>query len=147
MQATPSPVRRIFELAFNQGDLTIVDELLALEGVTHIPVWGMPASRMGLKLFIASLRTAFPDLHCAIEDEILEAGRSAAHWTMRGTHMGAFLGSPPTGRMVVAKGSIFARTENGRIAENWILVDQFGILQQLGIVPPPGDVRVQNKDE
>jgi steroid delta-isomerase-like uncharacterized protein len=140
-------MRRIFELAFNQGDLTIVDELLALDSVTHIPAWGMPARRMGLKLFIASLRTAFPDLHCTIEDEILEGGRSAAHWTMRGTHMGVFLGSPPTGRAIVAKGTIFARIENGRIAENWILVDQLGILQQLGIVPPPGDVLVPDKGE
>jgi steroid delta-isomerase-like uncharacterized protein len=137
VQATPSPVRRIFELAFNQGDLTIVDELLALDSVTHIPAWGMPARRMGLKLFIASLRTAFPDLHCTIEDEILGAGRSAANWTMRGIHKGPFLGSPPTGRAVVAMGSIFARAENGQIVENWILVDQFGILQQLGVVPPP----------
>jgi steroid delta-isomerase-like uncharacterized protein len=137
VQATLSLVRRIFELAFNQGDLAIVDELMAHESITHIPAWGMPASRLGLKLFIASLRTAFPDLHCTIEDEILEAGRLAAHWTMRGTHQGSFLGNQPTGRPVEGQGTIFARIENGRIVEHWILVDQMGLLQQLGIVPPP----------
>lgn len=147
MQATLSLVRRIIELAFNQGDLAIVDELLAPESVTHMPAWGIPASRMGLKLFVAALRTAFPDLHCTMEDEIFEAGRLAAHWTMRGKHDGPFLGNQPTGRPVEVQVTIFARIENGRIVEDWILVDQMSLLQQLGIVPPPGDVRVQNQDE
>lgn len=137
MPATPSHVRQIFELAFNQGDLAVVDALLSPESITHIPAWGMPASRTGLKLFVSSLRTAFPDLQCTVEDEILEAGRLAAHWTLRGTHKGLFLGNPPTGRPVEVLGIIFARTANGRIVEDWILVDQMGILQQLGIVPPP----------
>jgi predicted ester cyclase len=34
------------------------------------------------------------------------------------------------------QGIIFARTENSRIVEDWTLVDQMGILQQLGLVPP-----------
>jgi steroid delta-isomerase-like uncharacterized protein len=82
-------------------------------------------------------RTAFPDLQCTVEDEIREGDQFAAHWTMRGTHKGSFLGNPPTGRPVVVQGIIFARTDNGRIVEDWTLLDQLGILQQLGIVPPP----------
>jgi predicted ester cyclase len=38
----------------------------------------------------------------------------------------------------VIQGISFARMENGQIAEDWTLIDQMGILQQLGIVPPPG---------
>jgi predicted ester cyclase len=94
---------------------------------------------------IASFRLAFPDLHCTIEDEIREVNKFAAHWTMRGTHKGPFLGNQPSGRTMVAKGIIFARTENGRIVEGWILVDQMGMLQQLGIIPPPRDVQVQKE--
>jgi steroid delta-isomerase-like uncharacterized protein len=137
VQAPLSLVRRIFELAFNHGDLAIVDELLAPDSITHIPAWGMPASRMGLKLFIASLRIAFPDLHCAIEDEITIGDKFSAHWTMHGTHKGLFLGNPPTGRQVEVQGIIFAHFENGRIVKDWLLIDQLGILQQLGLVPPP----------
>jgi steroid delta-isomerase-like uncharacterized protein len=124
-------------MAFNQGDLAVVDALLSPESITHIPAWGMPANRTGLKLFVSSLRTAFPDLHCTVEDEILEAGRSAAHWTLRGTHMGLFLGNPSTGRRVVAKGTIFAQTAEDQIIEVWIQIDHYDVLQQLGIVPPP----------
>jgi steroid delta-isomerase-like uncharacterized protein len=124
-----------------------VEELLAPESISHIPAWGMPNNRMGLKQLIASFRLAFPDLHCTLEDEIGENDKFAAHWTMRGTHMGSFLGNPPTGRMIVAKGIIFARTEKGRIVEDWILVDQMGILQQLGVVPPAGGAQMRKRDE
>jgi predicted ester cyclase len=61
----------------------------------------------------------------------------AALWTMRGTHKGLFMGNQPTGRPVEVQGIIFAHISNGRIVEDWTLVDQMGILQQLGIVPPP----------
>lgn len=141
-----SLVQRLFDQVFNQGDLAAVDGLVALDGVTHSPLWGLPTSRQGLKQLVVIFRTAFPDLHCTIKDEISEGCKSAAHWTMRGTHQGSFLGNPPTGRPMAIQGIIFARLKNERIAEAWILVDQMELLQQLGIVPPPRDARVRYKD-
>ena len=132
-----SPIRRMFDHAFNQGMLAIVDELVAPNGVTHSVAWGMPHNREGLKQLIAMFRSAFPDLHCTVEDEISAGDKVAAHWTMRGTHTGLFLGNRPTNRPIVVQGISFARTENGRIAEDWTLIDQMSILQQLGIIPPP----------
>lgn len=146
MPAAKSLVQRIFDQAFNQGDLAVVDELVAADGITHSLPWGLPPGRQGLKQLITIFRTAFPDLYCSVEDEINEGYKSAAHWTMCGTHQGPFLGNPPTGRPVAVQGIIFARIENERIAEDWILVDQMDLLQQLGIVPPPRDVRVRYKD-
>lgn len=133
----PSLGRQILNLALGQGDLGIIDELVTAGGVTHAMSWGMAAGRVGLKQLIASYRTGFPDLDCTIEHEINEGNRSAVLWTMRGTHSGLFLGNPPTGRRIVVQGVIFVRAETGRIIEDWILVDQMGILQQLGIIPPP----------
>jgi steroid delta-isomerase-like uncharacterized protein len=137
MQVARSLIQRIFDQAFNQGDLAVVDELVAVGGVSRTTSWGMPAGRMGLKQWIAALRLAFPDLHCTVEDEICEQDKVAAHWTMYGTHWGPFLGNPPTGRPITVQGIIFARIANGQIVENWTLVDQMSMLQQLGIVPPP----------
>jgi steroid delta-isomerase-like uncharacterized protein len=125
------------ENAFNQGSFAVVDELVAPDGVSHIPSWGMPHTREGLKQLIALFRSAFPDLHCIVEDEISAGDKVAAHWTLRGTHTGLFLGNRPTNRPIVIQGMIFAHTENGQIAEGWTLLDQIGMLQQLGIIPPP----------
>jgi hypothetical protein len=41
---------------------------------------------------------------------------------------------------------IFTRTENDRIIEDWTLIDQMGILQQLGIVPPTRSLPQNIKD-
>jgi steroid delta-isomerase-like uncharacterized protein len=133
-------IHRILDKAFNQGNWAAVEELLAPGNITHAPAWGIPNNRMGFKQLIAGFRTAFPDLHCTVEDEIRERDKFAAHWTMRGTHNGLFLGNLPTGRPVEVQGIIFACTENGRIVEDWILLDQMGVLQQLGVVPPPRGV-------
>ncbi len=131
-----SPIRRIFEEAFNRGNLAVVDEVLAFDHVAHNAFTGGPHGPQGLKGLIVTFRTAFPDLHCSVEDEIQEGEKIALHWTLRGTHKGLYLGNPPTGRQVVAQGIIFARISNGQIAEDWTLIDQMGILQQIGVVPP-----------
>jgi steroid delta-isomerase-like uncharacterized protein len=138
MISTPSPIRRILDQAFNQGDLAVVDDLLATDHYAHHSIGGAPHGRQGLKLMIAIFRTAFPDLHCKVEDEIVEGDKFAVRWSMRGTHGGMFLGNPPTGKQVDVLGIIFGRIENGRIIEDWTLTDQLEILQQLGIVPPSG---------
>jgi steroid delta-isomerase-like uncharacterized protein len=134
---TDSLIRRMLDNAFNLGTFAVVDDVVASNGITHTPMWGIPQNREGLKQLIAMFRSAFPDLHCTLEDEITEGDKVAAHWTMRGTHRGLFLGTPPTSRSIEFEGMMFARTENGQIAEGWTMIDQMGMLQQLGLVPPP----------
>lgn len=130
-----TPFYRIFEEVFNQGNLAVVDDVFAPEYVTHIARNGAPNGPQGVKWWIAMLRTAFPDLHCLLEDEIRVGDRIATHWVMHGTQMGMYLGNLPTGRRVEIQGLSFARLENGRIIEDWTLIDQLSILQQLGLIP------------
>lgn len=140
MTSTPasSPIQRIFEEAFNQGDLAVVDDVLSPYHLTHNAFSGAPRGSQGLKGLIMMFRAAFPDIRCTVEDEISVGDKVAARWVMRGTQRGLFMGNQPTGRLVEIQGIIFARLENGRILEDWTLIDRMGILQQLGIVPPSG---------
>ncbi len=138
MLSAPSLIRRIFDEAFNRGNLAVVDEVLAPDHHARIAIGGAPNGPQGLKLMIAIFRTAFPDLQCTVEDEIVEGDKFAVCWSIHGTHRGMFLSNPPTGKQVDVLGIIFGRTENGLIIEDWTLTDQLGILQQLGIVPPSG---------
>ena len=137
-----SIIHRVLDEAFTQGNLAVVDELVAPDSISHHMSWGMPANRMGLKQLIAIFRTAFPDLHCTIEDEISQGDKVAAHWMMRGTHKGQFLGNLPTNKPIAVQGLVYARIESEQVLESWIMVDQMGILQQLGLVPPPRSTAV-----
>jgi predicted ester cyclase len=132
-----SLIYRIIDQAFNQGNLAVVDKLLSPNHFTHIAFGGAPQGPAGLKWLAAMFRTAFPDLHCTIEDEIWENEKSSAICLFQGIHNGHFFGNSPTGQAVSFMGFIFARTKAGQVVESWTMIDQMGLLQQLGIVPPP----------
>jgi steroid delta-isomerase-like uncharacterized protein len=132
---TDSLIHRIFDEAFNQGNLGVVDELLTSNHLAHNAFVGGPNGPEGLKWLVAMFRTAFPDLYCTVEDEMSVENKCAAHWTMRGTHQGMFMGNPPTGKQMQVQGIIFARLVEGIIVEYRMLIDQFGLLQQLGVIP------------
>ena len=129
-------VSRWVEGGWNNGDLSLVDEFYA-DYTFHSP--GMPDMHgtEALKAFVTMYRTAFPDIHFTLEDMLAEGDRVAWRATTRGTHRGELMGIPPTGKPIVVSSSIVSRFENGKWAEDWVLIDMLGMLQQLGVVPVP----------
>jgi steroid delta-isomerase-like uncharacterized protein len=121
------------------GNLALADELLAPDYVMHFP--GAPASvdREGHKQLVMMFRTGFPDWNETVEDVIAEGDKVVIRVTGRGTHEGEFQGIPPTGNRVTATGVGIGRIEDGRIAETWAEYDALGMMQQLGVIPPPGE--------
>jgi hypothetical protein len=65
-----SPIWRILEEALNEGNVSVIDELVTPDSDTHSATWGIPSGREGGKQLTATFRTAFPDLCCTIEDEV-----------------------------------------------------------------------------
>ena len=43
----------------------------------------------------------------------------------------------PSGKQLTFSGTTIVRMEEGKIVERWANVDELGLLQQLGVVPPP----------
>jgi predicted ester cyclase len=116
----------------------LADELVAADYVDHYGLPGFPPNREGLKQLWAMLRAAFPDLDYTLEDEIAEGDKVVHRVTARGTHKGAFLGVPSTGKQVAWSEMHMVRFAGGKVVEHWGQVDAFGLLQQLGAVPMPG---------
>ena len=126
---------RIVEEFLNTGDLDAVDRFFATDFINHNPARGITNDREGIKHYIASLYTAFPDLNTTIDDLIAEGDKVVCRVTTSGTHRGDLEGIPPTGkRMSVTNITIF-RIANGKVFERWNVSDQLGILQQLGVIP------------
>jgi predicted ester cyclase len=82
--------------------------------------------------------TAFPDLHFTVEDMIAEGDKVVARITMSGTQQGAFMGIPPTGKHVAFTAIDINRIAGGKSVEHWWEMDALGLMQQLGVVPAPG---------
>jgi len=90
------------------------------------------------KQFLSMYLTASPDLHFTIEDQMAEGDKVVTRYTAGGTHLGPFMGIPPTGKQVTATGMSIIRVANGKIVEEWANGDDLGLLQQLGVNPMPG---------
>jgi steroid delta-isomerase-like uncharacterized protein len=129
--------RRVVEEGWNQGNTAVFDELLAASYIGHDPS-GPIQGPEGFKQFYATYRTAFPDTHLAIEDQIAEGNEVTSRWTATGTHQGPLMGIPPTGKQVRVTGITITRFADGKEVEAWFNWDTLGMLQQLGVVPAPG---------
>ena len=105
--------------------------------VDHAVRPGMPPGIQGIRLFFNMLFTAFPDLRATIEDIIAEGDKVVDRMTCEGIHQGMFMGAPPTGKRVTWSFIDINRIVDGKVVEHWAEVDTMGIMQQLGLVPPP----------
>ena len=126
-------VRRLVEAVVNGGDADLLPALVAADHVGHDPL-GDHYGPEGAGIGIAELRSAFPDLRLTIEDLFAAGDRVAHRVTLRGTHQGAFLGLPATGRVVAATGIAIDRIADGKLAERWVVLDVIGLLRQRGAV-------------
>ena len=82
---------------------------------------------------------AFPDLHITTNDLLAEGDKVVKVWTANSTNKGDFMGIPATGNPIVVKGIEVFRIADGKIAELWASMDNLGMLQQLGVIPPMGE--------
>jgi predicted ester cyclase len=123
---------------FNQGKLELINELYAPEYIERSPQPGMAPTREGIKQFVTSLRTAFPDLRYSIDDTI-EAGDKFVHRvTASGTMRGEFAGMPATGKHATWTEIHIVRVANEHVVEHWGLVQELAMMVQLGVIPAPG---------
>jgi steroid delta-isomerase-like uncharacterized protein len=84
-------------------------------------------------------RSAMPDLKVVIEDMIAESDKVATRYTLEGTHEGELFGVPPTGQRLSIKSFTVERVSDGKIRDHWRVSDNLDMMQQLGILPPPGE--------
>ena len=120
---------------FTRGDLGAVDAYLSDEFVDHDPPFGTSGDRAGMRAAGAMVRAGFPDWHSDLHLLIAEGDLVAEHFTASGTHGGELMGVAPTGREMHLKGINIFRISDGRIVERWGRLDDFGLLQQLGVIP------------
>ena len=125
-------IRRLFDDVLNGGKLGLLDTIVGAAYVDHSPAAGQAPGAAGVKAKITALRGAFPDVRFTLEELVAEDEAVAVRYHWRGTHRGAFLGIPPTGKTILVRGMDFYRLRDNRIVEHWDNVDDLGMLTQLG---------------
>jgi steroid delta-isomerase-like uncharacterized protein len=130
-------LERFVDEVINQGHLEAANELVEENFVELDPLPGQRQGREGLKDVIGMMRTAFPDLHWVVEETISSGDKVVSRFKWSGTQRGDFLGIPATGRKVTVPGVVIDRLNSGKMADSRILMDTFGLMQQLGVISAP----------
>jgi steroid delta-isomerase-like uncharacterized protein len=138
VEANKAIARRYFEELLNKGTLAVADEILATNIIVHSSFQTFIHGVENAKQSMAGFRAAFPDQHFTIEDEIGEGDKVVVRYVYRGTHQGEFQGIAPTGKQVTIAGIAIYQITGGRIEKVWVASDSLGLMQQLGVVPAPG---------
>jgi steroid delta-isomerase-like uncharacterized protein len=134
--------RRFLEEVWNKRNMAVLNEIIANDHVNTGPgtLPGLPTGPEGSKQFVQVYLNAFPDVHFTIDDQIAEGDKVMTRWTASGTHKGELAGIPATGKSSTVTGINVERIMNGKIVESWGIFDQFGMMQQLGVIPMPEPV-------
>ena len=132
-------VRRFVDKVQSKGNIDAIDELCAPEFVNHSAPPRVPSDREGVKQVTAMFRQASPDSYFTVEDMVAEGDKVATRKTFHGTHQGTFMGIPPTGQQVSIGLIDVVRVADGKVVEHWSMGDNLGMMQQLGVIPQPGD--------
>ena len=138
--------RRYVEEVGNEGNLDLAEEIFERYRAHQPDGSVLERGPEDVKRFMGEFRRAFPDFRSTVEDQIAEGDKVVTRWTMRGTHRGEFRGIAPTGGRITVRGmGIFRFSDEGKVVESWDNFDQLGMMQQLGVVPSPGQEQQQRQ--
>lgn len=128
--------RRVSVEAWGEGNFAVIDEYFADDFVGHNPATG---ETRGPGEYKEQITTAFPDLDATVEDQIADGNKVVQRIRATGTHEGELMGVEPTGKTVEVSGIVIGWIDDGTVAEEWAQIDMLGLMQQLGVVDPPGE--------
>ena len=80
-------------------------------------------------------QAAFSDKVCVDEARITQGEWCAAFGRQEAVHSGPFMGIEPTGKRVEIRYMDFWKVVDGKIVDNWVMVDFPYVMQQLGVDP------------
>jgi serine phosphatase RsbU (regulator of sigma subunit)/predicted ester cyclase len=96
-----------------------VDEFMVLDYIEHQIPDGRLTSRDSLKQLLAMYYKAFPDMTSVLHDVLAQGDRVTFRWSVSATHLGDWLGIPPTGNHMTATGITIYRITGSKAVEGW----------------------------
>ncbi len=139
IERNKTTIRNLYSEVINTGRLDLCERYLAADRIDHMD-YGLPARAAdghdGFKRVLGPFCQAFPDLTLSIDFIVADGEKLVAYVTTSGTHLGPFMGAPPTGKRFEARGAdIFAFNQMGLVSDHWGVFDTLGMMMQLGLLP------------
>lgn len=90
-----------------------------------------------VKAILDAIRVAFPDSKYTVEHVIVDGDWLAVRLEFTGTQKGDLFGWPASGKRATWKEIRYCRIANDKTLEHHAVIDNFGMLEQLGHVKSP----------
>jgi steroid delta-isomerase-like uncharacterized protein len=119
---------------WNKRDFSVFDNYYSDEFIVHFADGDQ--NREQYKKLCEAYFSAYPDLQITTDLLVSEGDKITKVWTANCTHQGDFMGIPATQNKIVVKGIEVFRIVDGKIVELWASMDNLGMMQQLGVIPP-----------
>ncbi len=122
---------RIANEVWNDGNMDVVDEILAPNYVRHNPKSWEPAMVDGpeaFKEYVGMVHDMYPDFKLEVHNRMASGDMVASNWTVTGTHK-------ESGKPISVDGLVMTRYENGKAVEEWMTFDTLSLAKQIGMVP------------
>ena len=127
-------IQFFIEEVFNRGNFSILEEVIHPDYRYSSPE-GQLEGIDQLRDLIQGLRQGFPDLNLSIDDLFVAENKVCTRFTMTGTHQGEYMGISATEKVIKVTGVVISRITDGKIIEEWEMLDMLDFFQQLGLVP------------
>lgn len=135
-EANGTVVRRFVDEVINNGDYSAMQELVHRDYVYRSPDQEFRGQE-ALEALFTAYRSGLPDLNASIDDLVVSGDKVVISIVLSGTHTGDLMGIPATGKSIKVHAMVLSRLEDGKIAEEWEILDMLGMFQQLGVVSLP----------
>lgn len=129
-------IRRFIDEVINNGDFSVLDQLVQPNYVYRSPDQQLDGPE-ALEGLLTAYRAAFPDMSVRIDDLVNGGDKIVVSVTFTGTHEGNLMGIAPTGKPVNIRGMILSRFQDGKIVEEYEILDMLALFQQLDVVSLP----------
>ena len=129
--------RRAFDEFINQKNLANAGKYIAPNYVGHFSNAPLVQGVEAFQQYLAVWNGAVPDSVVTIDDAVAEGDKVVLRVTYRGTHTGPLMNIPPTGKSFTISAINIFRMADNLAVEQWAIVDDLGMMQQLGLIPMP----------
>lgn len=132
-EAAMAVIRRWCDEGWTQGKVEVAEEIIDPGFKVHGAGGQVVEPGIeGLKALITQWRTGFPDAVQRVDDIFAVGDKVCVRLTWEGTHLGEFMGVPPSGKRVSVGTIGIDRVVDGKVVEGWGELDMLGLLTTIG---------------
>ena len=126
-EANKMLVRGFYE-DISRGNVDAFLAKLTDDFVEHDAFPGVPPTKQGVGMLFEQLRKAFSGFRMDVDAIAAEGDMVIVRATMRGTHVGEFMGVPPSGKEVRVPLCDWTRVRGGKAVEHWGVADMSSLM-------------------